>query len=193
MLIYLEYSFDEIERILLLLFACSVSGGDRKDIHIQHLTTLNESIQQSLMPHIEELTNEINVILQPQEYFFNDYFNTDNNKQVKCLFVNLINLINERDHYFEEILELEQDKATLKQKLELYQSSSSNLLNIGTGGNTGTNLHSTPSQTSLNTILNDLETKNPGIEITDYKTKMRQMKSDLYVVVFRFCKFKNPS
>ncbi|CAF0838079.1 unnamed protein product [Rotaria sordida] len=175
---YAEYSFDEIERILLLLLACSVSGGDRKDIHIQHLTTLNESIQQSLMPHIEELTNEINIILQPQEYFFNDYFNTDNNKYLKCLFINLINLINERDHYFEEILELEQDKQTLKQKLELYQSSSSNLLNIG-NCNSGTNLHTTPSQTSLNTFLNDLETKNPGIEITEYKTKMRQMKSDL--------------
>ncbi|CAF4607815.1 unnamed protein product, partial [Rotaria sp. Silwood2] len=76
------------------------------------------------------------------------------------------------------MLELEQDKETLKQKLELYQSSSSNLLNIG-GCNNGTNLHSTPSQTSLNTFLNDLETKNPGIEITEYKTKMRQMKSDL--------------
>ncbi|CAF3286345.1 unnamed protein product [Rotaria socialis] len=179
---YAEYSFDEIERLLLLLFACSVSGGDRKDIHIQHLTRLNESIQQSLMPHIEELTNEINTILQPQEYFFNDYFNTDNNKQLKCLFINLMNLLNERDHYFEEILELEQDKQTLKQQLELYQSSSSNLLNIGCGSNSnggGTNLHSTPSQTSLNTFLNDLETKNPGIEITEYKTKMRQMKSDL--------------
>ena len=56
----LEYSFDEIERILLLLFACSVSGGDKKDLHIQNLTRLNESIQQFLMPHIEELTNEIN-------------------------------------------------------------------------------------------------------------------------------------
>lgn len=179
---YLEYSFDEIERLLLLLFACSVSGGDRKDLHIQHLTSLNESIQQSLMPHIEELTNEINTILQPQEYFFNDQFNTDDNTQLKSLFINLINLINERDHYFEEILELEQDKATLKQKLELYQSSSSNLLSIGgtnCTNNGGSNLHSTPSQTSLNTILNDLETKNPGIEITEYKTKMRQMKSDL--------------
>ncbi len=166
-----------------MLLACSVSGGDRKDIHIQHLATLNESIQQSLMPHIEELTNEINTILQPQEYFFNDYFNTDNDKRLKCLFINSINLINERDHYFEEILELEQDKDTLKQKLELYQSSSSNLINIGGGGGGGggggTNLHSTPSQTSLNTFLNDLETKNPGIEITEYKTKMRQMKSDL--------------
>jgi hypothetical protein len=134
------------------------------------------------MPHIEELTNEINTILQPQEYFFNDYFNTDNDKRLKCLFINSINLINERDHYFEEILELEQDKETLKQKLELYQSSSSNLINIGGGGGGGgggTNLHSTPSQTSLNTFLNDLETKNPGIEITEYKTKMRQMKSDL--------------
>jgi hypothetical protein len=47
--------------------------------------------------------------------------------------------------------------------------------------NAATNLHSTLSQTSLNTFLNDLETKNPGIEITDYKTKMRQMKSDLSV------------
>jgi len=133
------------------------------------------------MPHIEELTNEINTILQPQEYFFNDYFNTDNDKRLKCLFINSINLINERDHYFEEILELEQDKEALKQKLELYQSSSSNLINIGGGGGGGggTNLHSTPSQTSLNTFLNDLETKNPGIEITEYKTKMRQMKSDL--------------
>ncbi|CAF4033760.1 unnamed protein product [Adineta steineri] len=178
---YTEYSFDEIERVLLLLFACSVSGGDQKDIHIQHLTTLDESIQQSLMPHIEELTNEINTIVQPQEYFFNDDFNTDNDKRLKCLFINLLNLINERDHYFEEILELEQDKDTLKQKLELYQSSSSNLINIGAGGgtNSGTNLHSTLSQTSLNTFLNDLETKNPGIEITDYKAKMRQMKSDL--------------
>jgi hypothetical protein len=132
------------------------------------------------MPHIEELTNEINTIVQPQDYFFNDYFNTDNNKCLKCLFTNLINLIHERDHYFEEILELEQDKETLKQKLELYQSSSSNLINIGVN-NTTTNLHSTLSQTSLNTFLNDLETKNPGIEITDYKTKMRQMKSDLSV------------
>jgi len=132
------------------------------------------------MPHIEELTNEINTIVQPQDYFFNDYFNTDNNKCLKCLFTNLINLIHERDHYFEEILELEQDKETLKQKLELYQSSSSNLINIG-ANNTTTNLHSTLSQTSLNTFLNDLETKNPGIEITDYKTKMRQMKSDLSV------------
>ena len=175
--INLEYSFDEIERILLLLLACSVSGGDRKDIHIQHLARLNDSIQQSLMPHIEELTNEINTILQPQEYFFNDYFNTDNDKRLRCLFINLINLIHERDYYFEEILELEQDKQTLKQKLDLYQSSSSNLINIGSNG--GTNLHSTPSQTSLNTLLNDLETKNPGIEITEYKTKMRQMKSDL--------------
>jgi hypothetical protein len=131
------------------------------------------------MPHIEELTNEINTILQPREFFFNDYFNTDNDKRLKNLFINLINLINERDHYFEEILELEQDKDTLKQKLELYQSSSSNLINIGGNGNGGTNLHSTPSQTSLNTILNDLETKNPGIEITEYKTKMRQIKSDL--------------
>jgi hypothetical protein len=175
----LEYSFDEIERILLLLLACSVSGGDQKDIHIQHLATLNESIQQSLMPHIEELTNDINRIVQPQEYFFNELFNTDNNKLLQCLFVNLINLIHERDHYFEEILELEQDKQTLKQKLEIYQSSSSNLINIGASGGGGTNLHSTPSQTSLNTFLNDLETKNPGIEITEYKTKMRQMKSDL--------------
>jgi hypothetical protein len=132
------------------------------------------------MPHIEELTNEINTIVQPQDYFFNDYFNTDNNKCLKCLFTNLINLIHERDHYFEEILELEQDKETLKQKLELYQSSSSNLINIG-ANNATTNLHSTLSQTSLNTFLNDLETKNPGIEITDYKTKMRQMKSDLSV------------
>jgi len=135
------------------------------------------------MPHIEELTNEINRIVQPQDYFFNDYFNTDNNKHLKCLFINLINLINERDHYFEEILELEQDKDALKQKLDLYQSSSSNLINIGAGGGGGggggTNLHSTPSQTSLNTFLNDLETKNPGIEITEYKTKMREMKSDL--------------
>ena len=131
------------------------------------------------MPHIEELTNEINTILQPQEYFFNDHFNTDNDKRLKCLFVNLVNLINERDHYFEEILELEQDKETLKQKLELYQSSSSNLITIGGGSGGGTNLHSTLSQTSLNTLLNDLETKNPGIEITEYKVKMRQMKSDL--------------
>ncbi len=161
----------------MLLLACSVSGGDRKDIHIQQLARLNESIQQSLMPYIEELTNDINSILQPQEYSFNDSFNTDNDQRLKCLFVNLINLINERDHYFEEILELEQDKETLKQKLELYQSSSSNLINVGSSG--GTNLHSTPSQTSLNTFLNDLETKNPGIEITEYKTKMRQMKSDL--------------
>jgi len=178
--LFLEYSFDEIERILLLLLACSVSGGDRKDIHIQQLARLNESIQQSLMPYIEELTNDINTILQPQEYFFNESFNTDNDQRLKCLFLNLINLINERDHYFEEVLELEQDKETLKQKLELYQSSSSNLINIGGGGSGGgTNLHSTPSQTSLNTFLNDLETKNPGIEITEYKTKMRQMKSDL--------------
>ena len=174
----LEYSFDEIERILLLLLACSVSGGDRKDIHIEHLTRLNESIQQSLMPHIEELTDDINTILQPQEYFFDDIFNTSSDKRVRCLFMNLINLINERDHYFEEILELEQDKETLKQKLEVYQSSSSNLINIGAGMS---NLHSTPSQTSLNTFLNELEMKNPGIEITEYKTKMRQMKSDMYV------------
>ncbi|CAF0765219.1 unnamed protein product [Adineta ricciae] len=178
---YAEYSFDELERILLLLFACSVSGGDQKDVHIQHLTTLDESVQQSLMPHIEELTNEINTIVQPQDYFFTDDFNTDNDKRLKCLFTNLLNLINERDHYFEEILELEQDKATLKQKLELYQSSSSNLLSTGgaNSGGSGTNLHPTLSQTSLNTFLNDLETKNPGIEITDYKTKMRQMKSEL--------------
>ncbi len=181
--LFLEYSFDEIERILLLLLACSVSGGDRKDIHIQQLARLNESIQQSLMPYIEELTNDINTILQPQEYFFNESFNTDDDQRLKCLFLNLINLINERDHYFEEVLELEQDKETLKQKLELYQSSSSNLINIGGGGSGGgTNLHSTPSQTSLNTFLNDLETKNPGIEITEYKTKMRQMKSDLYKI-----------
>jgi len=179
-LFFLEYSFDEIERILLLLLACSVSGGDRKDLHIEHLTTLNESIQQALMPHIEELTNEINNILQPQEYFFTDEINTDNDKRLKCVFVNLIHLIEQRDAYFEEILELEQDKAILKQKLDLYQSSSSNLINIGTNSCVGTtNLHSTPSQTSLNTFLNDLETKNPGIEITEYKTKMRQMKFDL--------------
>ncbi|UJR26609.1 hypothetical protein I4U23_007928 [Adineta vaga] len=178
---YAEYSFDEIERILLLLFACSVSGGDQKEIHIQHLTTLDESVQQSLMPHIEELTNEINTLVQPQEYFFTDDFNTDNDKRLKYLFTNLANLINERDHYFEEILELEQDKESLKQKLELYQSSSSNLINIGgnSGSSSGTNLHPTLSQTSLNTFLNDLETKNPGIEITDYKTKMRQMKTEL--------------
>jgi hypothetical protein len=128
------------------------------------------------MPYIEELTNEINTILQPQEYFFNENFNTDHDQRLKCLFVNLMNLIHERDHYFEVILELEQDKETLKEKLDLYQSSSSNLIHIGGGG---TNLHSTPSQTSLNTFLNDLESKNPGIEITEYKTKMRQMKSDL--------------
>lgn len=177
---YTEYSFDEIERILLLLLACSVSGGDRKDLHIEHLTTLDESIQQSLMPHIEELTNEINNILQPKEYFFTDDINTDNDKRLKCLFVNLIDLIQQRDAYFEEILELEQDKEMLKQKLDLYQSSSSNLINVGINSCVGTtNLHSTPSQTSLNTFLNDLETKNPGIEITEYKTKMRQMKSDL--------------
>ena len=107
------------------------------------------------------------------------------------LFNNCISLIAERDHYFEEILELEQDKQGLKEKLELYQSSSSNLINVGVaGGGTGgcgggggagagSNLHSTPSQTSLNTFLNDLETKNPGEEITEYKSKMRQMKSDL--------------
>ena len=165
-----------------------MSGGDQKDVHIQHLTTLDESVQQSLMPHIEELTNEINTIVQPQDYFFTDDFNTDNDKRLKCLFTNLLNLINERDHYFEEILELEQDKETLKQKLELYQSSSSNLLSTGAAnsGGSGTNLHPTLSQTSLNTFLNDLETKNPGIEITDYKTKMRQMKSELYVF-FRLC------
>jgi hypothetical protein len=128
------------------------------------------------MPYIEELTNEINTILQPQEYFFNENFNTDHDQRLKCLFLNLMNLIHERDHYFEVILELEQDKETLKEKLDLYQSSSSNLIHIGGGG---TNLHSTPSQTSLNTFLNDLESKNPGIEITEYKTKMRQMKSDL--------------
>ena len=171
----LEYSFEEIERILLLLLACSVSGGDRKDIHIQQLARLNESIQQSLMPYIEELTNDINTILQPREYFFNDIFNTDHDQRLKCLFTNLIHLIHERDRYFEEILELEQDKESLKQKLELYQSSSSNLIST-----TGTNLHTTPSQTSLNTFLNELEIKNPGIETTEYKTKMRQMKSDLY-------------
>ena len=158
-----------------------MSGGDRKDIHIEHLTRLNESIQQSLMPHIEELTEDINTILQPQEYFFDDIFNTSSDKRVKCLFMNLINVINERDHYFEENLELEQDKETLKQKLDVYQSSSSNLINIGAGTS---NLHSTPSQTSLNTFLNDLEMKNPGIEITEYKTKMRQMKSDMYVGLF---------
>lgn len=127
------------------------------------------------MPHIEELTNDINRIVQPQEYFFTDDFNTDYDKRLKNLFFNLINLISERDQYFEEILELEQDKQTLKEKLDLYQSSSSNLINIPNG----TNLHSTPSQTSLNTFLNDLETKNPGIEITEYKAKMRQMKSEL--------------
>jgi hypothetical protein len=175
---FLEYSFDEIERILLLLLACSISGGDRKDVHIEHLTKLNESIQQSLMPHIEELTDDINSILQPQEYFFDEQFNTHDDKRLKGLFINLINLVQERDHYFEEILELEQDKQTLKHKLDVYQSSSNNLLLIG---KETSNLLSTPSQTSLNTFLNDLETKNPGIEITEYKTKMRQMKSDLFV------------
>lgn len=172
---FLESSLVEIERILLLLLACSVSGGDRKDIHIQQLARLNESTQQSLMPYIEELTNDINTILQPQEYFFTDGLNTDVDQRLKCLFSNLIRLIDERDHYFEEILELEQDKESLKQKLDLYQSSSSNLLITTTS-----NLRPTTSQTSLNTFLNELETKNPGIEITEYKTKMRQMKSDLY-------------
>ena len=145
------------------------------------------------MPHIEELTDEINGTLQPQDYFFNEQFNTDHDKRLRCLFDNCIRLIAERDHYFEEILELEQDKQALKEKLELYQSSSSNLINVGvtsggagngggsggSGAAAGSNLHSTPSQTSLNTFLNDLETKNPGVEITEYKSKMRQMKSDL--------------
>lgn len=173
---FLDASFDEIERILLLLLACSISGGDRKEFHIEHLTNLNESIQQSLMPRIEELTEEINSILQPQEFAFDETFNTMENKYLQCLFINLNNLIEERDHYFEEILELEQDKESLKEKLDLYQSSSNNLMPIGTGTS---NLHSTPSQTSLNTFLNDLETKNPGIEISDYKTKMRQIKCEL--------------
>lgn len=162
-----------------MLLACSISGGDRKELHIEYLTKLNQSIQESLMPKIEELTDDINTIFQPQTYFFDENFNTNNDKRLKCLFMNLSNVIEERDHYFEEILELEQDKEILKEKLEFYQSSSNNLLNVV--GPTSTNLRSTPSQTSLNTFLNDLETKNPGIEITEYKTKMRQMKSDLYV------------
>lgn len=160
----------------MLLLACSISGGDRKEIHIEHIRQLNESIQHSLMPQIEELTEEINSILQPQDFSFDENLSTTQNKHLRCLFTNLNNIIEERDHYFEEILELEQDKQMMKQKLEVYQSSSNNLMRNCEGQS---NLHSTPSQTSLNTFLNDLETKNPGIEITDYKTKMRQLKSDL--------------
>jgi hypothetical protein len=39
---------------------------------------------------------------------FNEDVNTDNDQHLKCLFMNLINLIYERNYSFEEILELEQ-------------------------------------------------------------------------------------
>ncbi|CAF0914475.1 unnamed protein product, partial [Didymodactylos carnosus] len=169
---YAEYSFNEIERILLLLLACSISG-DSKEVHIRRLQTLDEPVQQSLMPYLQEFTDDINSTIQPS---------TPKDESLKILFLNIEKLVQERDILYEDILELEQDKDLLKQKLEQYQSGS-NLIQGGEKGEKnmsgGGGLHSTPSQTSLNTFLNDLEAKHPEIEISEYKQKMRQMKLDI--------------
>lgn len=134
MFFFEEETFREMEKILLLLLGIAINGENKETFIEQIQNNLDTNIQLELVPYIKLVNDDISFSLskslnldlidsEPNSAHKNDLATFKNVDELNLflsdkLLPNLQRIIDERDSYLENIIELEQDKDYLNYKLQ---------------------------------------------------------------------------
>ncbi|XP_072171523.1 girdin-like [Diadema setosum] len=151
-----EEALIEVQKVLLLMLGCAVQS-DKKELFIERIKRLDLDVQQEIVVHIQEITDNSENVFSLELGEVGDLDQAQKEIVSKNMINHLRRLASERDDYSETIVELSQEK-------EYFQSQAE-----------GRGLSSpSPSLTSPGT-----DKRHVTVELAETKAKLRRLRQDL--------------
>ncbi|KHJ41143.1 hypothetical protein D918_08729 [Trichuris suis] len=154
---------EEMKKVLLLLLGCVVQS-DRREEFINQIKSLDTATQQSLANEIRKITNEGKVVLS-----VSDWRDSSEHGNVELLVEHLSSVIEERDKYARNLLEMSQE----------HESASSNVATLCNGYASHRKLPDGQQQQQQQDYREGSAERHAVIELAECKAQLRRSRQEV--------------